>query len=178
MSRGECSSRIMGASCRKQLSKSSMVPRPREGSGRKRYFRREIQERPVPFLSHKIRSSCRRSTPYRTCRNAAAGHKKTARRRLFLQGKVAKRTGLEPATSSVTGWRSNRTELPLHNLDCRPLPCGEDVRFIYARKDSDKKKVYFCNRKRTPVFIIKDIIVLTLYLFQNDNNFPALFILV
>ena len=66
----------------------------------------------------------------------------------------------------------------LHNLDCRPLPCGEDVRFIYARKDSDKKKVYFCNRKRTPVFIIKDIIVLTLYLFQNDNNFPALFILV
>ena len=105
-------------------------------------------------------------------------HKKTARRRLFLQGKVAKRTGLEPATSSVTGWRSNRTELPLHNLDCRPLPCGEDVRFIYARKDSDKKKVYFCNRKRTPVFIIKDTIVLTLYLFQNDNNFPALFILV
>lgn len=35
-------------------------------------------------------------------------HKKTARRQSFLQGKVAKRTGLEPATSSVTGWRSNQ----------------------------------------------------------------------
>ena len=36
------------------------------------------------------------------------GTKKAARRRLFLLNKVAKRTGLEPATSSVTGWRSNQ----------------------------------------------------------------------
>lgn len=136
----------MGASCRKQLSKSSMVPRPREGSGRKRYFRREIQERPVPFLSHKIRSSCRRSTPYRTCRNAAAGHKKTARRRLFLQGKVAKRTGLEPATSSVTGWRSNRTELPLHDLGLSRLAAGTWRLIQILSRRCKKRKFFFRNQ--------------------------------
>ena len=41
-------------------------------------------------------------------------HKKITTRRFFG---CADRTGLEPATSAVTGQRSNQTELPVQNLD-------------------------------------------------------------
>ena len=40
----------------------------------------------------------------------------------FLQG--TKRTGLEPATSAVTGLRSNQTELPLLAFGCSLLSVG------------------------------------------------------
>jgi hypothetical protein len=69
-------------------------------------------------------------------------HKKTARRRLFLQCKVAKRTGLEPATSSVTGWRSNRTELPLHDLGLSRLAAGT-WRLIQALPGECKTRNHF-----------------------------------
>ena len=40
-----------------------------------------------------------------------------------------KRTGLEPATSAVTGLRSNQTELPLLGFT-HPPPCSGDGRII------------------------------------------------
>lgn len=72
-----------------------------------------------------------------------SGHKKAAWRRLFLLNKVAKRTGLEPATSSVTGWRSNRTELPLHDLGCRPCLAAGTWRLIQALPWECKTRNHF-----------------------------------
>jgi hypothetical protein len=73
-------------------------------------------------------------------------HKKTARRRSFLQGKVAKRTGLEPATSSVTGWRSNRTELPLHDLGLSRLAAGTWRLIQILSRRCKKRKFFFRNQ--------------------------------
>ena len=73
--------------------------------------------------------------------------KKAARRRLFLLNKVAKRTGLEPATSSVTGWRSNRTELPLHDLGCRPcLAAGTWRLYRRSRRNARQEIIFSCMR--------------------------------
>ena len=81
------------------------------------------------------------------------GHKKGRPETAFLN-KVAKRTGLEPATSSVTGWRSNRTELPLPDLGCLPRPCGWDVE-AYTRLYTPvtRKKVFFCNFSNRRKFV-------------------------
>ena len=42
----------------------------------------------------------------------------------FLKIIMAVRTGLEPATSCVTGRRSNQAELPLHSKGCPAVTCS------------------------------------------------------
>ena len=68
----------------------------------------------------------------------------------ILLNKVAKRTGLEPATSSVTGWRSNRTELPLPDLGWCPCLTARPGVLIHAFAPSGKKKSLFLQLSHSP----------------------------
>ena len=60
-----------------------------------------------------------------------------------LQRHMATKKGLEPSTSSVTGWRSNRTELPLHDLGCRPCLAAGTWRLIQALPWECKTRNHF-----------------------------------
>ena len=76
----------------------------------------------------------------------------------FLQG--TKRTGLEPATSAVTGLRSNQTELPLLAFGCSLLSvgCGRIIhntqmhcKLFFVKNEKKLKKVRNTHCLKNPV---------------------------